>query len=68
MAISEPSTKDIQSHQSAQKQLTVRGNFETDLEPLLSGSISGTISDEVEPYSKYVSIIDANDYWYVTLR
>ncbi|GAC1382636.1 MAG: hypothetical protein NVSMB33_10150 [Ktedonobacteraceae bacterium] len=51
---------------SALKSLTVVGSMETDLEPVLSGSISANIHDEVEPFSKYVSIIEANDYWYVT--
>ena len=50
------------------KSLTVVGNFETDLDPFLSGSISANISDEVEPYSKYVNIIEADDYWYVTAQ
>ncbi|HEV2579567.1 MAG TPA: hypothetical protein VGT44_01845 [Ktedonobacteraceae bacterium] len=50
------------------KSLTVIGNLETDLEPLLSGYLSANIHDEVEPYSRYVSIIDANEYWYVTAR
>ncbi len=49
-----------------EKSLTVIGNIETDVEPYLSGSISANIHDEVEPYSRYVSIIEANDYWYVT--
>ena len=48
------------------KSLHVVGKFETDLDPFLSGSISANISDEVEPYSSYVSIIEADDYWYVT--
>ena len=48
------------------KSLTKVGKFETDLEPILSGSISANIHDEVEPYSHYVSIIEADDYWYVT--
>ena len=50
----------------ALKSLTVVGSIETDLEPSLSGFISANIHDEVEPFSKYVSIIEANDYWYVT--
>lgn len=50
------------------KSLTVVGNFETDLDPALTGSISANIHDEVEPYSRYVSIIEADDYWYVTAR
>jgi len=51
---------------NTRKELHVVGNFETDLDPLLTGSISANIHDEVEPYSRYVSIIEANDYWYVT--
>jgi hypothetical protein len=48
------------------KSLTVVGKFETDLDPALTGSISANIHDEVEPYSRYVNIIEADDYWYVT--
>ncbi len=51
---------------SQEQALHVVGNFETDLDPVLSGSISANIHDEVEPYSRYVSIIEADDYWYVT--
>jgi hypothetical protein len=50
------------------QELHVVGNFETDLDPLLSGTISANIHDEVEPYSRYVSIIEADDYWYVSAR
>lgn len=50
------------------KSLTVVGNFETDLDPALTGGISANIHDEVEPFSRYVSIIEADDYWYVTAR
>ncbi len=50
------------------KSLSKVGHFETDLDPLLTGSISANISDEVEPCSKYVSIIEADDYWYVTAQ
>jgi len=64
MSIKEPPA--LHSGGPGAKSLTVQGSFETDLEPALSGFISANIHDEVEPYSRYVSIIEANDYWYVT--